>query len=208
MNSTDDCTCVSHLGDIRAIMCDSCLDKWDARMSYPGEMGAAALAAGKMDETPVGTKIPCPSLGPHRHAKRYAAGLLDQLISLLDEMQWDKSLHKKPEAVDERGQRVVQIVLDPALEPFWDTPITRTHYYMMGGSVEVTFRLVAKEKKKYDTKNEQLVVWNDGNPQHDVGMDGWVGSTPGRGWTRGNETLGWFNGKIAQLKKLKAVMSN
>ena len=87
MNSPDECTCVSHLGDIRAIMCDSCLDKWDAGMGAaaagkmdetPGEMGAAALAAGKMDETPVGTKIPCPSLGPHRHAKRHAAGLLDQ----------------------------------------------------------------------------------------------------------------------------------
>ena len=128
------------------------------------------------------------------------------MISLLDDMQWDESLHKNPQAVDERGQRVVQLVLHPALKPFRDTPITRTHNYMMGGSVEVTFRLVAKEKIKDDHKNKQLVVWNDGNPQHDVGMDGWDGSTPGRGWTRGNETLGWHNGKIAQLKRLKAVV--
>ena len=127
---------------------------------------------------------------------------LDQSIQILNRMQYDKSLRGDKGAVNAHGARVLELVLSDALVPFHHAAVTRTHYYMMGGQQKITFRLVSKSKG--DSKQEQLVIFPDGGvARHDISMKGWDGSTPNRGWSRGNETPGWFLGKIQQLRALR-----
>ena len=131
-----------------------------------------------------------------------AIAALDQTIQILNRMQYDKSLCGNESAVNAHGARVLELVLSDALVPFHHTAAQRTYGYMMGGRMDITFRLVAKSKG--GCNQEQLVIFPDGGvPRHDISMKGWDGSTPNRGWSRGNETPGWFLGKIQQLRALR-----
>jgi len=168
----------------------------------------AALGAYAMDaETPVAQLCGAP---PGQTTAKGAGAVvstaiaaLDQTIQILNRMQYDKSLRRNERAVDAYGTRVVELVLSDALMPFHHAAAQRTHCYMMGGRVDITFRLVAKSKG--GCNQEQLVIFPDGGvPRHDIIMKGWVGSTPNcGGYSRGNETPGWFLGKIQQLRALR-----
>ena len=141
-------------------------------------------------------------------ARGEAARLLDEAVSILERMQREKTIYRDETAVDAHASRIIDIVLHPALEPFRGRCVTRTTRFMMGGSGTFTFRLVAKTKIPYDTDNEhgyeQLVVFPDGGtPQHDISMRGYSPC----GWSRGNETSGWFKNKIAQLRALQAIIT-